>query len=277
MADDHPPPPPPPPSSATTSSDAIWAARLAKELAQIEEQQQVQQLPAGVSKAPGEEVDLAGGRCRLRFQLSTPALAPAPPPPSTTEDAAEAPPTAAPAPTDAVVVEVELGQEETNYPFQPPVLRLLSGRELLSRANVSTVSDDGQEATVVLPALLPEGWTPNTSILDLLTALQEAVGWQAQAEEEGGGMTEAFEVGQALHTAKFTVPIFPCVVRQQGGGTSHRYVGVVSEEWVLALEADRTRIDWVVVLRAMPVLHVAKLKYTRGERLTIIFKGRRSD
>ena len=216
-----------------------------------------------LAEAPGE-VDLEEGLCTLRFQLQR------------EEDAAseQAAAAAAAAGVVTIVVEVELGQQSTNYPFEPPVLRLLSGREHLPRANVSTDKDDGAAAgmVVVLPALAQ--WTPNTGLLDLLAALQEALGrgGQEEAEGESGGMTEAFEPGQALHTAKFRGPVFPCVVRQQGGGVLHRYVGV-SDEWVLSLEADRTRMEWVAVVRAQPMLTVAKLKYRRGESITILFKG----
>lgn len=238
-----------PPAAAPSASMSVWAARLAKELGQL---QPPGQLPAGVTEED-EDVSLGEGRCRLRFRLAkSPAAAGAA---STEEESGR--------PASVVVVEVELGHTSTNYPFEPPVLTVLSGKELLPWANVSTT--DGR---LLLPALT--NWTPNTGLLDLLAALGEAL--KRGEEEGGGGMTDTFEPGQALDTAKFPGPLFPCSLRLQGGAVLHRYVGVL-DDWVLLVEADKTRLEWVTVVRAASVLQVAKLKYRRGESISVILKG----
>lgn len=240
-------------AAAPAANKAIWTARLSKELKQLEDPGSV---PEGVTHVEGDgaaaEIDLDKGVCSLRFQLRPPsAAAPAPGAPGVLD------------------VAVDLGQQ-TNYPFAPPTIHVLSGQELLPRANVAA-----RDGRVTLPAL--NDWTPKSSLLDLLAvllvALERGNGEEEGEGEGGGGMTEAFVPGQALSTAKFVGPIFPCSVRQQGGQVLLRYVGVAADEWMLLLEADRTRMEWVVVLRAEPVLNVAKLKYRRGEAITVVFKG----
>lgn len=236
-----------PGAAAAAAGMSVWTARLTKELASLG------QLPSGITRDDSEQqedaVSLEEGRCCLRFRLAKSAA-------STDEE--------------VLTVEIEPGH---HYPFEPPVVRLISGRELLPRANVSS-TDEGR---VLLPALV--NWTPQSGVLALLEALSAALergvgaqGEEEEAEEGGGGMPATFEPGQALDTAKLSGVLFPCSVRQQGGTVLHRYVGVL-EDWVLLLEADKTRLNWVQVVRAAPLLQVAKLKYRRGESITVILKG----
>ena len=206
------------------------------------------------------------GVCRLVFRLEPEADAAAAAAAAAAEDATEA------APAVVVDVEVRLDREETNYPFQPPVLRVLAGgARWLPRSVVVPSADDADGGgRVQLPALGGEVWTPNTSVLDLLAALKDAL---ARGPDNDERETEdGYAPGQVLSTSTFVGTILPCTVRQQGGVVLPRFVGVV-DDWVLQLEADRTRLEAAVVVRAERMLEVAKLRYRRGESLTVIFKG----
>lgn len=252
-------------SHSPASPAAIWAARLTKELPTLDADidaaaAKKQHLPAGIS-CPASDVRLEEGVCRLVFRLEADADA------AVAAAAAEGATEAA----HAVDVEVRLDREETNYPFQPPVLRVLAGgARLLPRSVVRPADDEDGGARVQLPALGGEAWTPNTSILDLLTALQEALARGADgADGEGEG---GYAPGQVLSTRTFVGTVLPCTVRQQGGVVLPRYIGV-ADDWVLQLEADRTRLEAAVVVRAERMLEVAKLRYRRGESFTVFFKG----
>lgn len=257
--------------SPPASPSAIWKARLTKELPTLDADidttataTKKQLLPAGI-KLISSDVRLEEGVCGLVFRLEADADAAAAAA-AAAEDATEA------APAVVVDIEVRLDRDETNYPFQPPVLRVLvGGARWLPRSVVVPSADDADGGgRVQLPALGGEVWTPNTSVLDLLAALKEALARGPDGDERE--TEDGYTPGQVLSTCTFAGIILPCTVRQQGGLVLPRYVGV-ADDWVLQLEADRGRLEAAVVVRAERMLDVAKLRYRRGESLTVIFKG----
>lgn len=261
---------------ADPAPGAIWAARLTKELPTLasssdttKQPQPQQHLPTGVT-CTASDVRLEDGVCRLVFRLVRPR-------PDASDEGAAA---VAAAAAVSIDVDVRLDREESQYPFRPPVVRVLGGgAQWLPQSLVMAEKDDGGDddddgaRRLRLPALEEAAWTPNAGVVDLLGALMEALArgpdGDGTEEEEAGG---EYGPGQVISTKAFGGTILPCTVRQQGGVVLPRYVGV-ADEWVLQLEADRTRLEAGVVVHAQPMLNVAKLKYRRGESLTVVFKG----
>ncbi|CAM9870925.1 unnamed protein product, partial [Ectocarpus sp. 4 AP-2014] len=178
-------------------------------------------------------------------------------------------------------IEMDLGLD-TRYPFECPVIRVLEGDDVMP---TSILSGDG---LLSLPG--SDAWTPSSTIVNTLQDIADMVLHAKEAglpTGQGGDDAGALERGELrpgalVGTEALSGCLFPCtppaaplfsgsVLAPGSRRPLDRYVGVTDRQ-LLELEAHRTRMNKTVVVLAIPLSSLKKLKFRRGASVTVILK-----
>lgn len=185
----------------------------------------------------------------------------------------------------AFKIEMDLGLD-TRYPFESPVIRVLEGLEVIPSELLSA-------EVLVLPG--SDSWTPSCTVIATLQDISNLVIHAREAglptgEADGLRALERGELrpGSLVSIEALGGYLFPCtpppspifsnsmmmMAAPLTGSRKQldRYLGVTDRQ-VLELEAHRTRINQTVVILAIDLRTLSKLKFRRGSSVTLVMKG----
>jgi len=225
----------------------IWTNRLLKEYDGIDVK-----LPAGVSLEI-HDMDPEKGICKGVFRLFVPK----------NQSASEAE-----SGNRELVIQVDC-DIATRYPFEPPLLHVREGAELVPEGIL-----EGRK--LVLPEI--HEWTPSCTIVATLTSLHKLLQQAASGvpldlkSKPAQSKLVIPPPGTELLSDSVSEHFFPCKVRTVYGRQLNRYFAVTATA-MLELEAHRTMMGKLIVIEAYDLKGISKLKFRKEHSITILFKN----
>lgn len=148
----------------------------------------------------------------------------------------------------------------TNYPFNPPEIRIISGSEHVPRRLV----EDG-----ILNLALASNWTPSNVVKDILRNMGELIRQSADApRQEQQAQAVVYELGNKLPLSAFPEQTFECYP-----DSSWSKVHLIVTPHQILEASTRLGSSDVFVTNAHSLQALAKIKFKRDKTLTLYYQS----